>query len=76
MVTYTAIADRANKARRAEGAEVPIATLATNTGIPRATLTRFFAGKGDLKTAHLITLAHELKADASSWVADLPQVAA
>ena len=75
MVTQTeAIAHRVDADRRAQG--VAVLPLSEATGIPRTTLTRFLAGKGDLKVSHIYLIARELKANPASWFTDLPQVAA
>jgi hypothetical protein len=66
-----AIAHRVDAARRGQGVE--IRPLSVATGIPRVTLTRMLAGDAEFKTSQLLRVAHELKADAASWITDLPK---
>lgn len=66
----TAIAHRVEDARRAQGVE--IRPLALATGIPRTTLKRMLDGHTDFGASQLVRVAHELKADAASWITDLP----
>lgn len=69
MVTTTkTVAAKANQARREQG--VAILPLSEATGIPRTTLTRFLSGKGDMPFTSVLKLAHELKADAASWITE------
>ena len=67
MVTTTkAVAAKADRLRREQG--VAILPLSEATGIPRTTLTRFLSGKGDMPFTSVLRLAHELKANAASWI--------
>ena len=70
-----ALALRIDTARREQGGTIP--HLSESTGIPETSLQRMLAAKSkDFPASFIFKIAHELKADASSWVADLPKVAA
>ncbi len=68
-----ALAHRIDTCRRAQG--VTLTPLAESTGIPYSSLQRMLEGKGkDFPASFIFKIAHELKADAASWMTDLSQV--
>lgn len=70
-VVVATVARRVDDERKTVG--MAVLPLSVATGIPRTTLTRFLAGKGDLEVSRIFVLARALKIDASSWMADLPK---
>lgn len=66
----TTIAKRVDAARKEQG--VAILPLSEATGIPYTTLHRMLTGKSEFRISDLFSIAHELNADAASWITNLP----
>jgi len=69
MSSTTEVGPRLDTIRRVQG--VAVLPLSKTTGVPRDALSKFFKGERDLPFSRVMTIPHELKAPAASWM-DLP----